>query len=86
MNYDETKTTARNESMIPNTQIESMFLRICDDEQMHKYTDLVEKGHISLATAYASNLVYKVFYLLIDQSEKNGVTVEDLMKNRKGKT
>lgn len=81
MSFDQ--TTNRQEALIPNTQIEAMFLRICTDEQMQKYTDLIDKGHISLATAYASNLVYKTFYYLVDQWEKLGGDIDQLNKEVK---
>lgn len=75
----------REESLIPNSQIETMFLRICQDEQMQKYIDLIEKGHVSLATAYASNIVYKVFYALIDYVGDYGLSVEEVLKRVKDK-
>ena len=76
------QNTRRQDSLIPNTQIESMFLRISSDDEMGQYTRLVEAGHISLETAYASNKVYKLFYLLVDEFEKQGENIEDL-KNKK---
>jgi len=78
VSYEE--TSRREESLIPNTQIESMFMRICTDDQMTKYTGLVEKGHISLATAYASNMVYKLFYKLVEKFEIDGGDIEQLGK------
>lgn len=78
------QNTTRDDSLIPNTQIESMFMRICDDDQMTKYIDLVEKGHVSLATAYASNLVYKAFYALVEDFEDStGIKATELIKLKK---
>lgn len=79
--FDE--TTTRNESLIPNTQIESMFLRVANDHQMEKYTNLIEKGHISLATAYASNTVNKIFYALVERFENDGGDIETLKTKKK---
>jgi hypothetical protein len=77
------ENTNRNDSMIPNTQIESMFLRVANDEQMRKYTELIEKGHISLATAYASNTTYKIFYALVERFENDGGDIETLKQSKK---
>ena len=59
-------------SLIPNTQIEQMFLRICTDEQMATYINHVDCGRVNLATAYASRLVTKVFFRLVEEDEKKG--------------
>lgn len=83
MTYEQDINSRREESLIPNTQIETMFMRICDDEEMKKYMELIEKGHISLATAYASNKVSKVFYMLVDQFDKYGITIDELKKRKK---
>lgn len=56
--------------LIPNGQIEQMFLRICTDEQMRIYVDHVNSGNIALATAYASRLVTKKFFELVAKEEK----------------
>lgn len=87
MSYEDTKTTTRNESSIPNSQIESMFMRVCTDEQMTKYMELIDKGHMPLATAYASNVVYKIFYYLVEDLDRRGGSIElvnDITK-RKGR-
>lgn len=55
--------------LIPNGQIETMFLRICTDDQMATYVRHVENHRIALATAYASRLVTKKFFQLIERSE-----------------
>lgn len=83
MSYEEVKTSKRDESLIPNTQIESMFLRICTDDQIKQYTKLIDDGHVSLATAYASNTVYKTFYLMIDYMEAFGLTIDTIQKRMK---
>jgi len=83
MPYEEEKNTRREDSLIPNTQIESMFMRICSDEEMAQYLKLVEQGHISLATAYASNSVYKLFYKLVEYYDRRGGNLEML---KEGKT
>ena len=81
MAFEDTRT--REESLIPNSQIETMFLRISDDEQMQQYVKLVEAGHQSLATAYASNTVYRLFFKLVEKYEQNGGSVEELSKEKK---
>jgi len=63
--------------------IETMFMRVCTDKQMQQYVKLVDDGHMSLATAYASNVVFKLFFYLIDQWEKLGGNTEDLSKEVK---
>lgn len=80
MSFEQTnnQTTRREESLIPNTQIESMFMRVCKDEEMKEYVKLVDEGHISLATAYASNKVYKIFYNLVEEFEKFGRDVNEV--------
>ncbi len=82
MAFEETKTSTRDDSLIPNSQIESMFMRVCDDDQMKQYMQLIDNGHISLATAYASNLVYKTFYALVEQWEKYK-SIKDVVKEQK---
>lgn len=60
-------------ALIPNKQIEDMFLRICTDEQMNTYVSHVDSGRINLATAYASRLVTKKFFDMIrDEEVRNG--------------
>ena len=79
--FEEIKTR-RDESLIPNSQIETMFLRIANDEQMKQYVELCEHGHQSLATAYASNAVFRLFFALV---EKFGGDIEELKKTKKEK-
>jgi hypothetical protein len=69
--------------LIPNTILEAMFLRIANDDQTLKYTNLCDQGHISLATAYASNMLNKVFYKLVEKYEADGGSIEDLTKKAK---
>lgn len=76
------ESSNRNDSLIPNTQIESMFMRVCNDDQMTKYVSLVDNGHVSLATAYASNIIYKIFYALVDRAERDNVDIEGLVKKK----
>lgn len=61
-------------ALIPNAQIEQMFLRICSDEQMKTYVKHVDEGRINLATAYASKTVTKKFFELVqkDEEQSNG--------------
>lgn len=51
--------------LIPNGQIEQMFLRIANDDQMGVYVTHVNSGNIALATAYASQMVTRVFMKLV---------------------
>jgi hypothetical protein len=61
------------EALIPNKQLEEMFLRICDDDQMQEYIKLAkEKGMAHTATAYASHRVKKVFNFLVEHYERSG--------------
>lgn len=62
----------REESLIPNSQLESMFLSIATDEQMQNYTTLIEKGQIHTATAYASHRVKKIFMYFRDEYIRQG--------------
>lgn len=55
--------------LIPNGQIEQMFLRICDDAQMNIYVNHVNSGNIALATAYASKTVTRKFFQLVEADE-----------------
>jgi hypothetical protein len=65
--------------LIPNGQIEQMFLRICSDDQMRNYVEHVNSGNIALATAYASKTVTRKFFQLVEADEnreQNSVNVE----------
>ena len=62
-------TMSKKEALIPNAQLEEMFLRVCTDDQMRQYTQLVDSGYISLATAYASRLVHRLFFEMIEERE-----------------
>ena len=57
-------------ALIPNGLIEQMFLRMCNDDQMNIYVNHVNSGNIALATAYASKLVARKFFLMIENEEK----------------
>ncbi len=66
------------ESLIPNGQLEQMFLSIASDEQMAEYTKLVDKGLMGTATAYASHKVNRTFMYFRDSYIKNGGDLEFL--------
>lgn len=77
----------KEESFIPNTQLESMFLSIADDEMMTEYKRLIDKSLTHTASAYASHKVQKVFQYLRDTFIKNNGDIEYLtyMLFRRGK-
>lgn len=60
----------KEKSLIPNAQIEEMFLRIADDAMMKVYSKHIEAKRINLATAYASRAVTKKFFAMIEQEDK----------------
>lgn len=62
----------KEKALIPNSQLEQMFLLICSDSQMQEYTKLIENGHIAIASAYASHRVTKTFMFFRDEFIKNG--------------
>jgi len=62
----------KEKTLIPNSQIEQMFLSICTDEQMSEFNKLVEKGLIHTASAYASQRVLKTFQYWRDSFIKKG--------------
>lgn len=68
----------KEESLIPNSQLEQMFMSICTDEQMQEYTRLVEKGLTHTASAYASHKVQRTFQYFRDTFIKNGGDLEYL--------
>ena len=55
--------------LIPNSLVETMFLRICTDEEMQIYVKHVEAKQIGLATAYASRIVTTAFFSLVEEAE-----------------
>lgn len=57
-------------ALIPNAQIEQMFLRIATDLQMRTYVKHVDEGRINLATAYASKTVTKKFFQLVEKEDR----------------
>jgi len=59
----------QNKALIPNKQIEEMFLRMSNDEEVQRYIALIEQGFMPLATAYASNKVTKKFFEMIEKQE-----------------
>lgn len=80
---DNEPKTFRDQASIPNTQIESMFMRVATDLQMEKYMNFINTKNIPLATAYASNTVYRIFYKLVDEFERTGGNIETLNKTIK---
>lgn len=68
----------KEKSLIPNAQLEQMFLLICTDSQMQEYNKLIENGHIAIASAYASHRVSKTFMYWRDEFIKNGGDLEYL--------
>lgn len=83
MAFEESRN--REESLIPNSQIETMFLRIATDDQMVKYVKFVDEGHQSLATAYASARVFELFFPLVEFYERNNGNIEGLREETKKK-
>lgn len=65
-------------SLIPNTQLEQMFMSICTDEQMQEYQKLIQKGLIHTASAYASHKVQRTFQYFRDTFIKTGGDLEYL--------
>jgi len=63
------KKDNQNKSLIPNKQIEEMFFRMSNDEEVQRYMALIEQGFMPLATAYASNKVTKKFFEMIEKQE-----------------
>lgn len=76
-----------NQSLIPNSQLENMFLSIADDEMTTEYRNLVNKGLVGTATAYASHRVYKFFMYWRDNFIKQNGDLEYLayMLYKRGK-
>lgn len=68
----------KEKSLIPNSQLEQMFLLICTDSQMQEYTKLIENGHVAIASAYASHRVNKTFMHWRDEFIKAGGDLEFL--------
>lgn len=60
----------KEKSLIPNAQIEEMFLRIATDDMMKVYSQHIEAKRINLATAYASRAVTKKFFQMIAKEER----------------
>lgn len=60
----------KEKALIPNGQIEEMFLRIATDDMMKVYSEHIEAKRINLATAYASNAVKKKFFKMIANEER----------------
>jgi len=59
----------QNKALIPNKQIEEMFFRMSNDEEVQRYMALIEQGFMPLATAYASKKVTKKFFEMIEKQE-----------------
>ena len=58
----------KNTSLIKNTLLEAMFLRIATDKTIAVYLDYINAGNRGLATAYASKKVYNLFMRLVDKT------------------
>lgn len=82
---DDQPKTIRDQASIPNTQIESMFMRVATDMQMQTFMNFINTKNIPLATAYASNTVNRIFYKLVDEFERAGGDIENLNKTTKQK-
>lgn len=66
------------QSLLPNKQLEVMFLSIADDEQMQEFNKLIEKGLTHTATAYASHRVMRTFQYWRDSFIATGGDLEFL--------
>jgi hypothetical protein len=68
-------------TLIPNTIVERMFLRIGNDQEVKQFVQLAEDS-TARATAYASRKVFPVFEALVSQHERmtGGEGVEPLKK------
>mgnify|MGYP001616342084 CR=1 FL=1 len=64
--------TKKDFSLIPNSQLEAMFLRIATDKSMGQYLSYIKQGNTGLATAYASKKVYNLFMYLVDKTYIKG--------------
>jgi hypothetical protein len=63
-------------SLIKNTIVEKMFLRIGNDQEVKQFVELAENS-TARATAYASRKVYPIFEALVNERERVG-SVEGL--------
>lgn len=72
------RRVSKEESLIPNSQLEQMFMSICTDDQMQEYTKLIEKGLTHTASAYASHKVQRTFQYFRDTFIKSGGDLEFL--------
>lgn len=93
------QSTHRSDAGIPNTIIETLFLRGAEDEQMQAYNRHLDNGRTSLATAYASNDVISICYPTYNWLEnttgmtmrqlaklfKSGITLQDLVDLSEGR-
>lgn len=55
-----------NTSLIPNSIVEELFLRIASDENMQEYNRLI-KVNTGLATSYASRILKTIFYQFLKE-------------------
>lgn len=75
------KTIFKETSLIPNKQLEQMFMSICTDEQMQYFTKAAQSDDPTVragASAYASRIVTTVFRYWRDAFIKNGGDLEYL--------
>jgi len=71
----------KEQSLIPNTIIERLFMSICDDEQMKTYMNKAQSSEPAIrasATAYASTKVERIFMYWRDSYIKQGGDLEYL--------
>lgn len=73
----------KNESLIPNKQIEEMFLRVANEEEIETYLNLCRRKFKALATSYASRKVNESFFIMVEDLEMRGLSVEDLAPKKK---
>lgn len=74
----------KNDSLIPNSQIEEMFLRVANDEEVRRYMNLINSNFIALATSYASSKITRVFFQLVDDYERSGKSLSSLSPKKRG--
>lgn len=75
------KVIYKNDSLIPNKQLEQMFMSICTDSQMQYFTKAAQSEDPTIragASAYASRVVYKTFMYWRDAFVKQGGDLEYL--------
>ncbi len=77
----EKKNKHLDQSLIPNTIIERLFMSIADDEQMRIYIEKANSNTPAIrasATAYASSKIERIFMYFRDDYIKKGGDLEYL--------